>query len=95
MEISQERKTHLKAVVENMKTINIDEYNKYNTILKNNGFENAVKYVYGRPGETSDMFTHSKQNKVSRVLVNQSYPSRIDCPGSSWRISSKQVKNGL
>ena len=95
MEISQERKTHLKAVVENMKTINIDEYNKYNTIRKNEGFENAAKYVYGKPSETSDMFTHSKQNKVSRVLVNQSYPSRIDCPGSSWRISSKQVKNGL
>ena len=92
MNISDEQKEHLKLVVENMKNINMDEYNRYNEILNTQGFDKAYKYVFANSEGKVDGFTHSKQQSVSHFSVMQKFPSRISCPGHAWSISNKQVK---
>ena len=91
MNISEQQKQHLKLVVEAMKTVNLDEYERYHSIIKNKGFEEACKYVYGSEGGKIGGFSHNKNNNISYFAVNQTYPSRIECPGHIWSIVSKRV----
>ena len=91
MNISDHQKDHLKLVAEAMKTVNLDEYERYHSILKKDGFDEACKYVYGSEGGKIGGFSHNKNNNISYFAVNQTYPSRIECPGHIWSIVSKRV----
>lgn len=91
MNVSDQQKQHLKMVVEAMKSVNLDEYERYHTILKRYGFDEACKYVYGSVEGKIGGFSNNKNNNISYFAVNQTYPSRIECPGHIWSIVSNRI----
>ena len=92
MEYSDTEKQFIFDIAENVRNMDIDEYNRFDKIRQEDGIDRACDYVAKGISGKVNGFSHNKNNTYVYFAKVQTFPSRMHCHGSTWSVARQQTK---